>query len=85
MTGMVQMYGGPDRTSVTGVGNEVLSNLRYVGAVVESGAVCSGGQLRCSVGGYFLEIDSRWVFVSERRFPIVIALGQKILRLLGLP
>lgn len=83
--GMVQMYGGPDRTNVTGVGDEVLSNLRYVGAVVESGAVCSGGQLRCSVGGHFLEIDGRWVFVAEGRFPIVIALGQKILRLLGLP
>ena len=82
--GMVQMYGGQDRTSVTGVGDEVLSNLRYVGAVVESGTVCSGGQLRCSVGGYFLEIDGRWVFVAEGRVSIVIAVGQKIRRLLGL-
>ena len=58
----------------------MFSSLRYVSAVVESDE-CSSGST-CPVSGYFLQVDGRWVFVSEGRFPLLIAAGQKVLQLM---
>ncbi|MGH9341570.1 MAG: hypothetical protein ACRD1R_18790 [Acidobacteriota bacterium] len=74
--GMVELYGGPDRAVITGIGKEGFSNLYYVGAVVES-EICKSGQT-CPGGSFFLKTDSGWVQIPEGRFPHLVAAGQKI-------
>ena len=55
-TGMIEMYGGLERVTITGQGEELFKNLRFVGAVVESEHCRSGP--RCPVDAFFLEVTS---------------------------
>ena len=79
--GMIEIYGGPDRVEIVGVGAE-FRTLRYVVATVES-SHCDGGP-RCSVGGYFLEVDGGWVFLPEDWFTALIPAGTRVLHLLNI-